>query len=172
MKNNKTTNENPLFKGSINSQEIENNILEIETPKHNFIIVYDSIYKNNNLNGYELAILIFLLSRAPTYKPNKNGLMKALHFSKEKYFNAIKGLKNKGYLKIEKIAKNEYKYIVNQAPILRTLNKDLSFNALAPLYDLHYYNELFKLGFIEEELLNELTENFYKMAHTKWTNKD
>ena len=143
-------------------EKIESIIIEQQEIKHNFIIVYDSIYKNKDLNGYEIAILIYLLSRTPTYKPNKNGLMKALQFSQTKYFKAITSLKNKGYLKIEKINKNEYKYIVNQAPILRALEKELNFENLHKIKDLHYYNQLFKLNYISEELLNELTEDFYK----------
>ena len=166
----KKTEQKPLIP-SYEEETAENITIEINEPKHNFIIVYDTIYKNTDLNGYEIALLIYLLSRAPTYKPNKNGLMHALQFGEDIYFRTTKSLQEKGYLKIERNG-NGYKYIVNQSPTLS--DKQLTYEYLAhnETFNAPLWNTLLNNRKISYETYNKLWENMQRIARINWIKKD
>lgn len=107
------------------------NIID-ETPKRNFIIVYDSVYKNNNLNALELQLIIKLLSCAPTFKPSYRKLTQILKISDTTLLKAVKGLKEKGYLTIVKNGKESEWHITQEPTInkIKDLNCDTLVNAL------------------------------------------
>ena len=70
----------PLLEDS--EQENKTISIQQEEIKHNFIIVYETIYKNPKLTINEMGLLIKLISLAPTFKVNSKSLIKMLkiHF--------------------------------------------------------------------------------------------
>lgn len=168
----KKTEQKPLIPSYKTETETAENItIEINEPKHNFIIVYDTIYKNTDLNGYEIALLIYLLSRAPTYKPNKHGLMHALQFGKDIYFRTTKSLQEKGYLKIERNG-NDYKYIVNQSPTLNDKQLTYEYLSRCETFNAPLWNTLLNNQKISYETYNKLWENMQRIARINWIKKD
>lgn len=149
----------------------ENITIQQEPIKHNFIIVYDTIYKNYDLNANEIALLIYLISASPTFKPNKNGIIKSLKLTRREYEATIKTLKEKGYLKINQIGKHEYKYIVNQTPQLTDRQLTYDYLSRFETANTDLWNTLLKNKSISYETYNELWENLIKIARYKWTNK-
>ena len=122
--------------------------LQDNTPKPRFIIVYDSVYKNTNLTTDEIALLIKLISLAPTFKPTSQKLADILNITIKALNKASKGLQAKGYLKIKKFGKNS-EWIITQEPIQAKIN-DFSKESL--LNGLLNYQITFK----DLELLHKL----------------
>lgn len=150
------------MKKALTNQE---NNLKDNTPKQNFIIVYDSVYKNTNLTTDEIALLIKLIALAPTFKPTAEKLADILHISKRALLKASKGLQAKGYLKIKKFGKCS-EWTINQQPIENKIN-DFSeesllnglFNYLITIEDI---NLLHKLKRIDDRLYIKVTEKYAK----------
>lgn len=150
------------MKTTKNNQEIT---LQDNTPKQNFIIVYDSVYKNTNLTTDEIALLIKLIALAPTFKPNSQKLANILNISIKALNKASKGLQAKGYLKIKKFGKNS-EWTITQQPIENKIN-DFSeesllnglFNYLITIEDI---NLLHKLKRIDDRLYIKVTEKYAK----------
>ena len=157
----------PLLEDS--EQENKTITIQKEEPKPNFIIVYETIYKNPKLTINEMGLLIKLISLAPTFKVNSKSLIKMLKISQREYFKASLGLQQKGYLKIERINKKEYKYNISQKPSFRV--EQYTFEELAPLKDPTYYYQCLNAKIITYELYKELMQDFNNMVHTKWINK-
>lgn len=142
--------------------------------KHNFIILYDTVYKNTNLTSDEIALIVKLLSIAPTFKPTFEKLMDLLHIGKIALSKAVKGLKDKGYLKIERFG-NSSKWTITQEPIksLKDLNKETLINALLnyeiTLKDL---KQLHRLKYIDDTLFIQTKDEYIKrlieISKTKW----
>ena len=112
-------------------QEEEQQI-NVETKKPNFVVIYETLYKQN-LTILESGLLFKLLTRAPTFKTTKLKLCKVLKCSKEQIEKATKGLKDKGILTIENNFKSGSKWTINQEPInskIKTINKENLVNAL------------------------------------------
>lgn len=167
MKNNQEQARNPLFE-----TETENNItIEIQEQKHNFIIVYDTIYKNSDLTPNEIALLIFYLSRSPNFKTNKNGTMKILKMSRYTYQNTIKKLQEKGYLKIDRKGKN-YNYIVNQSPQLTDAQLSYEYLRKNHTFDAQLWTTLLNNKKISYETYVKLLDNLKKIATIKWIGKE
>lgn len=145
------------------------------TPKRNFIIVYDTIYKNNQITSDEMHLLIKLISLAPTFKPTTEKLADILHLSKRALIKASKGLQKKGYLIIKKHG-NTSQWIINQEPInteLQNLTKEHLLNALLNFeIDLQKLKLLHKLKYIDDRLFIETTTAYGKeiqrIVKTKW----
>jgi len=129
-------------------QEQQKNELQDNTPKQNFIIVYDSVYKNTNLTTDEIALLIKLISLAPTFKPTAEKLADILHISKRALLKASKGLQAKGYLKIKKFGKCS-EWTINQQPIEAKINDYSKQTLLNALLD-------YQITFKDLELLHKL----------------
>lgn len=156
----RTENQSPLFNDS--EQENKTITIEQEQVKQNFIFVYDTIYKNDNLSADEIAILIKLISFAPTFKPNANIIMRKLNIGKDNYFKAIKGLQEKGYLKLERINKKEYKYKVSQKPIMKAENLTYEYLSKNNALDYQLFNTLYTTRMIDYETYEKLINEFYK----------
>ena len=99
----------------------ENQEINIESQQHNFIVIYDTLYKTN-LTIYELGLITKLISCAPTFKPTILKLAQTLKCSKEIIKKATKGLKEKGFLTIENKFKSGSKWTINQEPIINKIN--------------------------------------------------
>lgn len=109
--------ENTPTKATENTQEQETEILIKDETKHNFIIVYDTIYKSK-LTLEELGLLVKLLACAPSFKPTIKKLETELNASNRKILRAVKGLKQKGFLSIENNFKSGSVWTITQEPIL------------------------------------------------------
>lgn len=169
----KTEQNKPLIPSYETETETAENItIEINEPKHNFIIVYDTIYRNNDLSATEKGLLLNLLSIAPTFKPSRNGLIKISKIGRETYDKAIKSLQEKGYIKIERKGKNEYKYIVNQTPQLS--DQQLSYEYLKKYhtFDAQLWNTLLNNRKINLETYNKLVDNLKRIVNIEWIRKD
>ena len=164
MKNNE---KNPLF-AEQEQETAENITIEINEPKHNFIIVYDTIYRNNDLSATEKGLLLNLLSMAPTFKPNKNGLMKISKLGKTTYYKTIADLQAKGYLKIERKGRCEYKYIVNQAPTLTDKQLTYEYLSIKEQFNVPLWNSLLNTKKITYETYKQLWENLQKIVKTNY----
>ena len=156
---------------SYENEEEQNITIEQEQIKQNFIIVYDSIYKNSDLNANEIAILIYLLSRSPTFKPNAKGLMHNLKISENKYFKTIKSLQEKGYLKIER-NRNEYKYIVYQKPPITPEHLTFEYLKKYETFNIQLWHTLLKTHQISKDLYYKLCDNLKEIVNINWINKD
>lgn len=99
----------------------EENITINQEPKKRFIIIYESVYKQK-LTIEELGLLTKLVACAPNFKINKLGLATILNCSKETIEKASKGLKEKGFLKIENNFKSGSKWTINQEPLIEKIN--------------------------------------------------
>lgn len=155
----------------IPSYEQDKNItIEQEPIKHNFIIVYDSIYKNKDLNANEIAILIYLLSRSPTYKPSAKSIQHNLKIGQKTYFKTIKNLQEKGYIKITR-ENNEYKYIVNQEPPIKAENLTFEYLKKYETFNIKLWWTLYQTKQINRDLYNKLCDHLKEIANEKWINK-
>ena len=180
---------NKCYNKSANSQErtiffmkktltTQENSLKDNTPKQNFIIVYDSVYKNNDLTAEELQLLIKLISIAPTFKPTAEKLAKILKHDKRTILKASKGLQAKGYLKIEKHG-NTSQWTINQQPInqLTDYSKETLLNALLNFdIDLKQLKELHKRKIIDDRLFiataTAYAKEIQRIVKTKWLDED
>lgn len=106
-------------------QQNELNKIEIIEPKRTYIIVYDTICKNNNLNIEELGLITKLIALAPTFKPTIRGLAKILNTTIYTIKDAVKGLQEKGFLIIENNTFKGSKWIITQQPIIKPQNVDI-----------------------------------------------
>lgn len=148
-------------------------------PKQNFIIIYDSVYKNTNLTTDEIALLIKLISSAPTFKPTCRKLADILHIDLKRFNKACKGLQDKGYLIVKRFGnKSEWNY--TQEPFIDTL-KDLSketlLNALLNFeIDLKDLKQMHKLKMIDDKLFidtaNTYAKEIQRIIKTKWLDED
>lgn len=147
------------------TQETPKTTLKIEPYKRNFIILYDSVYKNNDLTANELQLLIKLIAKAPTFKPNSRKLADILKMNQKALNKASKGLQRKGYLIIKKFGKNS-EWTITQEPIINkidNLNKETLLNGLLNhLIQIEDLNLLHKLKRIDDRLYIEITEEYAK----------
>lgn len=157
---------------SYENEEEQNITIEQEPIKQNFIIVYDSIYKNSDLNALEIAILIKLLSCAPSFKPNSKNIRHLLKISENKYFKTIKSLQEKGYLKIERQGRNEYKYIVYQKPPITPEHLTFEYLKKYETFNIQLWHTLLKTHQISKDLYYKLCDNLKEIANINWINKD
>lgn len=121
-------------------QAEQQEILIEDNTKHNFIIVYDTFYKNKELTAEEIALFIKLKAAAPTFKITQDKLAQALNTCRDIIKKASKGLQKKGYLKIEHPrSKSACKWIINDAPIFKNIDynnldiRKLSFETMTAL---------------------------------------
>lgn len=150
-------------------QEQENNILKIEEPKRNFIIVYDSVYKDN-LSASALALLIKLISLAPTFKPTTDKLATILKIGRTQTKQAIKELKNKGFLKIKiNCGKQANEWQITQEPKIEIIAKNYNdeeiqqyfFKGQISYEDLYI---MYKKHLITKERYNKILDETYRIA--------
>lgn len=150
------------MKTNKNNQEIT---LQDNTPKQNFIIVYDSVYKNTNLTTDEIALLIKLIAIAPTFKPTSQKLASILNISIKALNKASKGLQAKGYLKIKKFGKSS-KWTITQQPIENKINDFSEETLLNSLFNyqitIEDINLLHKIKRIDDRLYIKITEKYAK----------
>lgn len=158
--------------------EKEEITLKNET-KHNFIIVYETIYKRNDITADEMLLLIKLISMAPTFKPTFEKLKDILKLGKKALTKAIKGLKEKGFLTIKKYGR-ESQWIITQDPILNTIksfNTDSIVNALIDFkIDMRDVKELHKRKIIDDiqfiKIRDKFSEELKNTLNTDWLYRD
>ena len=149
--------------------------LQDNTPKQRFIIVYESVYKNTNLTTDEIALIIKLLSIAPTFKPTSRKLADILKIDLKRLNKASKGLQDKGYLIIKRFGNNS-EWTITQEPFIETLkdlNKETLLNALLNFeIDFKDLKQLHKLKMIDDKLFIETATAYGKelqrIVKTKW----
>lgn len=139
--------------------------LKYEEPKRNFIILYDSVYKNNDLTANELKLLIKLIASAPTFKPTSRKLADILKIDLKSLNRASKGLQAKGYLKIKKFGKSS-EWTITQNPIenkIDNFNKESLLNGLLNyIISVEELNLLHKLKRIDDRLYIAVMEDYSK----------
>lgn len=134
-------------------KQAETYLKQIDDKQH-FVILKETFYKNQNLTGDEIALFVYLITRAPTYKPNHKGLKKALKMGDDRYFKASKGLQDKGYLIIDKNGKNGTTYTLSQTPTgnaeaLGSIEETIFFNEPSHLMELYEREAINKTQFIK-----------------------
>ena len=169
----KSTPKNPLFEKITEENITEESNININAiqPKHNFYIVYDTIYKNNDLSATEKGLLLNLLTMAPTFKPTKNGLMYYSKLSRREYETAIKNLKKKGYLTIKKNGTNNYDYIVSQQPQISAEYLTYEYLSENYTYQVELFETLLLSKMITKEIYDQLIDHIKAIATIKWVNK-
>ena len=150
------------------NQTDEKIVIQDKSQKH-FVIIYESVYKNRTLTNDELILLFRLITKAPNFTLSFNGLKALLKWSGERLAKNIKGLKEKGYLKIESHGKNGATWTINQEPTIRA--EKLTFEGLKNILDLNYYFELYKMKYIDLKLYQKLIDNLTRIAKTEWIKK-
>lgn len=150
--------------------EGEGSQLEKIEPRHNFIIVYDTIYKNSDLTTDEIAILIKLISASPNFKPTGRKLANILKIDYKRLLKATNSLQEKGYLKIQNLGKGKgAKWTISQAPTLKA--QGYTFEDLKGLLNVDYYYQLLKARLINFDLYKKLVENVIEIARIEWIDK-
>lgn len=144
-------------------QEQEKSVIDI-TPKENYIIVYESVYKNTELNAIEIALLVKILSLSPTFKHNLATLSKILHIPYKAILKASKGLQQKGYLSIKNNGIKGITFIVNQKPIqsIDINNIDIKHISVPTM------EYLLESKQTPKELKKAILEYLNKIINTKW----
>jgi DNA-binding transcriptional regulator YhcF (GntR family) len=177
MKKTKEQNTNLIDESLTNDNESKNNnelIINYPT-KHNFIIVYDSIYKNTELSALELQILIKLISIAPTFKPSLRKLATLLKQSKPTILNATNNLQKMGYLEITKHG-NKSTWVINQVPKYDEF-KTITFESLYKKLDegiitVKDLKKAHKLKIIDDTLfikiMKEYEKEIQRLIHIDW----
>lgn len=153
------------MKKPLNESQENGLTIKIQEPKKNFIILYDSVYKNNDLTTDEIALIVKLLSCAPTFKPTKKKLSNVLNIDERRLTKASKGLQKKGYLKVKKYS-NTSEWIINQEPFIADLEEITTPILLKMLLSykirLEDLKTLRKLKYIDDKILTETTEQYIK----------
>lgn len=145
--------------------------------KHNFIIVYDTIYKNNSFTTDELALIIKLLGCAPTFKPSHRKLERILNTSDYALRQAEKGLIEKGYLKINKNGRNS-EWTITQEPFTLKLSDFKDETLINALIDfeitLKDLKELHRRKYIDDSQFIRVKDAYIKrlkeISSTDWLN--
>ena len=151
---------------------------EIKQELH-FIIVYETIYKNNDLTTDELALLIKLIARAPTFKPTSRKLADILNIDLKRFNKASLGLQEKGYLTIKRYG-NKSEWTITQTPILNNisvLNVENLVNGLLNFtITQKELNLLHKLKRIDDKIYIETQKRYIKelqrILKTEWLDND
>lgn len=163
------------MKKPLNESQEKGLTIKIQEPKRNFIIIYDSVYKNTDLTTDEIALIVKLLSCAPTFKPTSEKLAKILNINIKRLTKATKGLQNKGYLKIKKYS-NKSEWTISQEPFINDLEEITTPILLKMLLDnrikLDDLRRLRKLKLIDDKILIETSEKYIeeirRIIKTPW----
>ncbi len=148
-------------------------------PNLNFIIVYETIYKNNDLTSEEIHLLIKLIAKAPNFKPTSDKLADILHMSKKTLNKASKSLQEKGYLTIKKYG-NKSEWNITQTPILNTINilsvENLVNGLLNYTITPKELKLMHKLKRIDDkiyiETIKQYSKELQRILKTNWLNDD
>lgn len=156
------------------SGNTKNKIIKVKEHR-NFVVVYDSVYKNTSLTCNEGWLLIKLISASPTFEPTHRKLQTILKLSERALQIATKSLQQKGYLKIVKHGRKS-EWIVNQAPTVN-LVKDLEINTMVKgLLDfditMEQIYQLHRMKYIDDTVFNKVRAEYGKemirIAKTEW----
>ena len=158
----------------LTAEEIgENNeLIQLENKEH-FILIYESVYKNNELTADELALILKLSAAAPTFKPTKNKLMALLHISEHAFLKATKGLQEKGYLKIINKHKGGSIWLLEQRPQKQIIKKsidEIKDDFICGVISWAQLVAMLKNKQITKSQYKEIIEETYKIAKTPYLN--
>lgn len=153
------------MKKALNESQENGLTIKIQEPKKNFIILYDSVYKNTDLTTDEIALIVKLLSCAPNFKPTSEKLSNILNIDIRRLTKASKGLQEKGYLKIKKYSHTS-EWTISQEPLInnfKEITTPILLNALLN-YKIRFEDlkKLRKLKYIDDKILKETTNLYLK----------
>lgn len=160
---------------SFNDSLNNNNLIDITPNKRHFIILYDSVYTNNNLTSNEIKLIIKLLSSAPTFKPSHRKLSQIMKINNRALIKAVNGLKEKGYLVITKNGKNSEWQITQEPSINKVsdltaeslsqalINFDITPKELKQMHRLKYIDDLIYI-----ESMKLYSKKLNEIIKTKW----
>ena len=98
--------------------------------------------------------------------------MHNLKISENKYFKTIKSLQEKGYLKIERKGRNDYKYIVYQKPPITPEHLTFEYLKKYETFNIQLWHTLLKTHQISKDLYYKLCDNLKEIVNINWINKD